>query len=27
LLIEATRGPAKAHLRFQLRARQRIPVA
>ena len=27
LLIEATRGPAKAHLRFQLRARQRVPVA
>jgi hypothetical protein len=26
LLIEATRGSAKAHLRFQLRARQRIPV-
>jgi hypothetical protein len=27
LLIEATRGSAKAHLRFQLRARQRVPVA
>jgi hypothetical protein len=27
LLIEATRGPAKVYLRFQLRARQRIPVA
>jgi hypothetical protein len=27
LLIEATRGAAKAHLRFQLRARQRVPVA
>jgi len=27
LLIEATRGPAKAILRFQLRARQRVPVA
>jgi hypothetical protein len=27
LLIEATRGPAKAHLRFQLRARPRVPVA
>ena len=27
LIIEATRGPAKAHLRFQLRARQRVPVA
>ena len=27
LLIEATLGPAKAHLRFQLRARQRLPVA
>jgi hypothetical protein len=26
LLIEATRGSAKAHLRFQLRARQRVPV-
>jgi hypothetical protein len=26
LLIEAARGPAKAHLRFQLRARQRVPV-
>lgn len=26
LLIEGTRGPAKAHLRFQLRARQRVPV-
>jgi hypothetical protein len=27
LLIQATRGPAKAHLRFQLRARPRVPVA
>ncbi len=27
LLIEATRGSAKAILRFQLRARQRVPVA
>jgi hypothetical protein len=27
LIIEATRGPAKAILRFQLRARQRVPVA
>jgi len=27
LIIEATRGSAKAHLRFQLRARQRIPAA
>jgi hypothetical protein len=27
LLIEATRATAKAHLRFQLRARQRVPVA
>jgi hypothetical protein len=27
LLIEAARGPAKAILRFQLRARQRVPVA
>jgi hypothetical protein len=27
LLIEATRGPAKGYLRFQLRARQRVPVA
>jgi hypothetical protein len=27
LLIEATRGSAKSHLRFQLRARQRVPVA
>jgi hypothetical protein len=27
LLIEAARGSAKAHLRFQLRARQRVPVA
>ena len=27
LLIEATRGPAKAILRFQLRARQHVPVA
>jgi hypothetical protein len=27
LLIEATRGSAKALLRFQLRARQRVPVA
>jgi hypothetical protein len=27
LLIEATRGSAKAALRFQLRARQRVPVA
>jgi hypothetical protein len=27
LLIEAARGPAKTHLRFQLRARQRVPVA
>jgi hypothetical protein len=27
LLIEATRGPVKAQLRFQLRARQRVPVA
>ena len=27
LLIEATRGSAKTHLRFQLRARQRVPVA
>ena len=27
LLIEATRGSARAHLRFQLRARQRAPVA
>jgi hypothetical protein len=27
LLIETTRGQAKAHLRFQLRARQRVPVA
>jgi hypothetical protein len=27
LLIEATRGSAKAHLRFQLRARPRVPVA
>jgi hypothetical protein len=27
LLIEATHGPAKAHLRFQLRARRRVPVA
>jgi hypothetical protein len=27
LLIEATRGPAKAQLRFQLRAHQRVPVA
>jgi hypothetical protein len=26
LLIEATRGSAKAHMRFQLRARQRVPV-
>ena len=26
LVIEATRGSAKAHLRFQLRARQRVPV-
>jgi len=26
LVIEATGGPAKAHLRFQLRARQRVPV-
>jgi hypothetical protein len=27
LLIEAAHGPAKGHLRFQLRARQRVPVA
>jgi hypothetical protein len=27
LVIEATSGAAKAHLRFQLRARQRVPVA
>jgi hypothetical protein len=27
LLIEAVHGPAKGHLRFQLRARQRVPVA
>jgi hypothetical protein len=27
LLIEATRGVSKAQLRFQLRARQRVPVA
>jgi hypothetical protein len=27
LLIEATNGPAKAQLRFQLRARARVPVA
>jgi len=27
LLIEATRGPAKTRLRFQLRARQRVPIA
>jgi hypothetical protein len=27
LLIEAARGPAKTHLRFQLRARPRVPVA
>jgi len=27
LVIEATRGAAKAQLRFQLRARQRVPVA
>jgi hypothetical protein len=27
LIIEATRGPAKAILRFQLRARPRVPVA
>ena len=27
LIIEATRGSAKAILRFQLRARQRVPVA
>jgi hypothetical protein len=27
LLIEATRGPVKAQLRFQLRPRQRVPVA
>jgi hypothetical protein len=27
LLIEAVRGPAQGHLRFQLRARQRVPVA
>jgi hypothetical protein len=27
LLIEATRGPAKGYLRFQLRARQRVPAA
>jgi hypothetical protein len=27
LIIEAARGPAKAILRFQLRARQRVPVA
>jgi hypothetical protein len=27
LLIESAHGPAKAHLRFQLRARQRVPVA
>jgi hypothetical protein len=27
LLIEASHGPAKGHLRFQLRARQRVPVA
>jgi hypothetical protein len=27
LLIEATRGASKAQLRFQLRARQRVPVA
>jgi hypothetical protein len=26
LLIEAVRGTAKGHLRFQLRARQRVPV-
>jgi hypothetical protein len=26
LVIEATSGPAKGHLRFQLRARQRVPV-
>jgi hypothetical protein len=27
LIIEATRGPARAILRFQLRVRQRVPVA
>jgi hypothetical protein len=27
LVIEASHGPAKGHLRFQLRARQRVPVA
>ena len=27
LVIEAIRGAAKAHLRFQLRVRQRVPVA
>jgi hypothetical protein len=27
LLIEAVHGPAKGHLRFQLRARPRVPVA
>jgi hypothetical protein len=27
LIIEATRGPAKAQLRFKLSARQRVPVA
>jgi hypothetical protein len=27
LVIEAIRGSAQAHLRFQLRARQRVPVA
>lgn len=27
LNLEATRGSAKTHLRFQLRARQRVPVA
>jgi hypothetical protein len=27
LVIEATRGAAKTYLRFQLRARQRVPVA
>jgi hypothetical protein len=27
LLIEAVHGPAKGHLRFHLRARQRVPVA
>jgi hypothetical protein len=27
LVIETTSGAAKAHFRFQLRARQRVPVA